>query len=83
MHNNFKDNNFMPYARNIDIPGSILQGLPEPAHDTYRAAFNKALIYYGGKKKTNSPGLEEVAHSVAWASLEQNFHKAGNRWVAD
>lgn len=72
----------MPYARNIDIPGSILQTLPQPAQDTYRAAFNKACMYYRGDPKTNSC-LEDVAHSVAWASLEQNFHRAKGQWIAD
>lgn len=70
----------MPYARNIDLPGSILQRLPPPAHDTYRAAFNKALIYY---RDDENRSVEELAHSVAWASLEQNYHKAGGQWVPD
>ncbi|MCW8194027.1 cation transport regulator ChaB [Proteobacteria bacterium 005FR1] len=71
----------MPYARNIDLPENVLKDLPAPAQETYRKAFNNAWNNY---RQADAEALEDVAHLVAWASVEQNFHKTPRgQWVPD
>jgi cation transport regulator len=75
----------MPYARNIDLPENVLKRLPQPAQETYRKAYNNAWNNYR-QASTDEPGknLEDVAHFVAWAAVEQNFHKTPRgQWVPD
>lgn len=74
----------MPYSRNIDLPAKVMQNLPQPAQDTYRQAYNKAWNnYQRDEKRDGNMSLEDVAHLVAWASLEENFHRTKGRWVPD
>lgn len=75
----------MPYFRNVDLPDSVLQHLSKSAQDTYRRAFNTAWNNYQQvKKPEDNMSLEDVAHVVAWASLEENYHKTSRgQWVPD
>jgi cation transport regulator len=75
----------MPYASNIDLPENVLKSLPQPAQETYRKAFNNAWNNYRqASSRDGNVDLEDVAHFVAWAAVEQNFHKTPRgQWVPD
>lgn len=75
----------MLYARNIDLPENVLKRLPQPAQETYRKAFNNAWNNYRQTGTGDAiESLEDLAHFVAWAAVEQNFHKTPRgQWVPD
>lgn len=75
----------MIYLQNADLPGHVLRRLPEPAHELYRKAFNNAWSHYrNGDTPPSAEVLEDMAHLVAWASIEENYHKTPRgRWVPD
>ena len=57
----------MPYDRNVDLPDSVRDNLPEHAQSIYCEAFNSAF---------------ETAHKVAWSAVKQKYEKRGDRWRA-
>lgn len=72
----------MPSASTRDPASPIFKQLPPSAREAYENAFNKARLIYGAEQ--NPPNLDEIAHGVALASLEANYHRTERgRWVAD
>lgn len=72
----------MPYKNNGELPDTIRKNLPKSAQDLYREAFNNAWHDYSstdGSEITHN--LEESAHSVAWATVKNNYHLEGEKWV--
>jgi cation transport regulator len=65
----------MPYASNDELPPAVADHLPPHAQDIFREAFNHAWDEYSGD--------EERAFRVAWAAVKRNYHKRGDRWVAN
>ncbi|PHN07577.1 ChaB family protein [Flavilitoribacter nigricans] len=69
----------MPYKNNTELPDTIRKNLSEPAQDVYREAFNNAWDQYQsprGQEITHN--LDESAHSVAWAAV-QNFREKNEK----
>lgn len=66
----------MPYRRNLDLPPSVRNHLPEHAQDIFRAAFNHAYAEY-----MDDPRQEEIAHRVAWSAVKRIYEKSGAQWV--
>lgn len=66
------------------FPREIMNKLPESARDIYSNAFNNAWNHYRRAQDCQNLSREEIAHLVAWASLEQSFHKSSRGyWVPD
>jgi len=66
----------MPREKSVeDLPKGV-EDLPEHAKEIYRKAHNNALEQYRDpKKRRGKASLEEVAHKVAWAAVEQVYEK--------
>ena len=66
----------MPREKSIEDLPKGLEDLPEHAKEIYRKAHNNALEQYRDpKKRRGKASLEEVAHKVAWAAVEQVYEK--------
>lgn len=63
----------VPYSTNTELPAWLQGGLPAPAQDIYRQAFNHAYYWYASK---------ELAHRIAWAALKKRFQRRRGVWVA-
>lgn len=74
----------MPYKKNADLPDRVKDNLPKHAQDIYRKAFDSAYDEYkDSDKRRGNASREEVAHKVAWSAVEKEYHKEGDKWVAD
>lgn len=72
----------MAYKNNSELPESIREHLPPRAQDIYREAFNNAWDQYSsprGREITHN--IEESAHSVAWAAVQEKYEKQEEVWV--
>lgn len=67
----------MPREKDIkDLPKGVVDVLPKHAKEIYRRAHNNALEQYRDpKKRRGKASLEEVAHKVAWAAVENQYEK--------
>ena len=73
----------MPYDRNVDLPDSVRDNLPEHAQSIYREAFNSAFEEYKSTRdRRGDASREETAHKVAWSAVKQKYEKRGDRWRA-
>ena len=63
----------IPYAKNVDLPASVRDHLPDDAQDIFRAAFNSAYEKHDGD--------EEAVFSIAWAAVKRLYVKEGGQWV--
>jgi len=72
----------VPYARNRDLPESVLGVLPEHAQEIYRKAFNNAWDEYEAPDdRRGDASREETAHKVAWAAVKKVYAKGDDgRW---
>jgi cation transport regulator len=68
----------MPYSSNSDLPPEVRDHLPAHAQDIFRAAFNAAHAEH-----EHDPRQEEASFRIAWAAVKKQYHKAGDRWVAN
>ena len=66
----------MPYAMITDLPDSVRRHLPTHAQEIFLAAFNNAWRQHQG-----DPGLEEIAHRIAWAAVKRQYRKQGDDWA--
>ncbi|MBI2853748.1 MAG: ChaB family protein [Chloroflexi bacterium] len=66
-----------------DLPETVKEKLPAHAQEIYLKAHNKALEEYKDpEKRRGSESLEETAHKVAWAAVEQEYTKNDKgEWV--
>jgi cation transport regulator len=66
-----------------DLPENVKNVLPEHAQEIYLAAHNNALEQYKDpEKRRGDASLEETAHKVAWAAVEQKYKKnEKGQWV--
>lgn len=73
----------MPYGRNVELPDSVKDNLPEHAQDIYREAFNSAheQCQDPDKRRSESDDPEEVAHRVAWSAVKKEYEKRDDHWV--
>ena len=64
-------------------PESVKENLPKHAQEIYQKAHDNALEQYKDpKKRRGDASLEETAHKVAWAAVEQLYHKnSKGEWV--
>jgi len=66
----------MAYNKNIDLPESVKDNLPEHAQDIYREAYNAAWEEYEDKKdRRQDRSQEETAHAVAWSAVKDVYEK--------
>ncbi len=65
------------------LPESVKEKLPEHAQEIYLTAHDNALVQYQDKeKRRKGSSLEETAHRVAWAAVEQAYRKnERGEWV--
>lgn len=72
----------MPYNRNIELPDSVKDNIPEHAQDIYREAFNSAWDEYEDPKdRRGHASREEVAHKVAWSAVKSKYEKGSDgKW---
>lgn len=73
----------MPFENNQELPDNVTNNLPEHGQTIYRKAFNSAWDEYEDPEtRRGNSGREETAHRVAWAAVEQVYHKDENgNWV--
>lgn len=66
----------MPYNKLAELPQNVKNVLPKHGQEIYQAAFNNACKTYQDKKKRQTDeSLETIAHKVAWAAVEEKYHK--------
>lgn len=72
----------MPYRRNVELPDSVKDNIPEHAQDIYREAFNSAWDDYKDPgERRGDASREEVAHKVAWNAVKSKFEKGSDgKW---
>lgn len=69
----------MPYANRADLPASVRHVLPEHAQDIFKDAFNNAIQeYQNPSKRRDNESPEVIAFRVAWAAVENVYHKDAN-----
>ncbi len=67
---------FMPYENLNELPKGVKNNLPTHAKEIYLAAFNSALeTYKNPEKRRDNASVEEIAHRVAWSSVEKQYTK--------
>jgi cation transport regulator len=65
------------------LPEAVKENLPKHAREIYQKAHDNALEQYKDpKKRRGNASLEETAHRVAWAAVEQVYRKDSlGKWV--
>ena len=65
------------------IPAAVKENLPKHAQEIYQKAHDNAIEQYKDpKKRRGNASLEETAHKVAWAAVEQVYRKnSQGEWV--
>ena len=73
----------MPYQSLTELPKGVKDNLPKHAQEIYKAAFNNAWQQYSDPQKRHAgTSHEETAHRVAWAAVEEKYHKnKEGKWV--
>ena len=64
----------MPYLKNIDLPKSVRDALPEHGQTIFRKAFNSASEQYSTEN-------EARLMKVAWAAVKNVYEKKDDKWV--
>jgi cation transport regulator len=75
---------YMPYQTRDDLPASVRHVLPTHAQDIFKEAFNSAIKeYQDPHKRRDHSDPETIAFKVAWAAVENTYHKdQDGNWVA-
>ncbi len=65
------------------LPEAVKENLPKHAQEIYQKAHDNALEQYKDpKKRRGNASLEETAHKVAWAAVENVYQKnSKGEWV--
>ncbi|MBI2853845.1 MAG: ChaB family protein [Chloroflexi bacterium] len=76
----------MKYESVKDIPQWIREKLPPHAQEIFLKAHNNAVDQYRDPRERrggSSESLDEVAHKVAWAAVDQKYRKdeKTGKWV--
>ncbi len=73
----------MKYKRLEDLPYIVREKLPAHAQEIFMKAHNNALEQYQDpSERRGGASLEETAHKVAWAAVEQEYEKSeSGNWV--
>ena len=66
-----------------DLPEAVKENLPKHAQEIYQKAHDNALEQYKDPaKRRGNATLEETAHKVAWAAVENVYQKnSKGEWV--
>jgi cation transport regulator len=71
----------MPYRRNVELPDSVKDNLPEHAQDIYRESYNSAWDQYKNPaERRGDASREETSHRVAWAAVKEKYEKRNGEW---
>lgn len=74
----------MPYDSKSELPKGVRNNLPSHGQEIYMKAFNSAWEKYDDPEdRRGDQSREETAHRVAWAAVESEYHKEGDKWVRD
>ncbi len=72
----------MPYNSLDDLPERVKNNLPKHAQEIFKEAFNNAWDEYKNPKKRRGKATrEETSFKVAWAAVENEYHKdSSGKW---
>lgn len=71
----------MPYRRNVELPDSVKDNLPDHAQDIYRESFNSAWEQYEDPdERKGDASREETSHRVAWSAVKEKYEKTNGDW---
>ena len=75
----------MPYRNIDDLPPRVKNHLPTHAQHIFLEAFDHAWNEYADPSKRNDSHAdrEQTCFRVAWSAVKQEYHKEGDRWVAN
>jgi cation transport regulator len=73
----------MPNRKTRDLPYQVVGTLPERARHIYLKVLDGALEEYEETHTSADPEPErdDIAHQLAWAAVNNEYHKEGARWV--